>query len=304
MAVAVDQVFRRPVLVLERVPRRVLVVERNRVADAKAVHRAPHVPGHMLECELGCVDAEHDEPAPSIGPVPGLHVRQRAQAVDARVGPEVDQDDLAAELPKSERVAVDPRRETGELRGLPEVPQRGARSLLARASAQPPQLALGPVALLDLALERLRVAGDRSLEVPIDIERDRQRGQPDRDPEALPDTVRVRPQGAHRRPAAERHEEHGDGCADGVRDGEHDRACPDILRRTDHGDRGQHRPRAGNEHEPEARSEQEPAPEVPTRPPRQAEERPLDDLLHFREEQRRRDEEQEPDRDVSQQVLR
>ena len=231
-------------------------------------------------------------------------MRQRAQAVDAGIGPEVDQNDLAAELPKREGVAVDPRRESCELRSLPEVPQRGARGLLARAPTQLPQLALGLVGLLDLALERLRVAGDRRLEVAVDVERDRQRGQRDRDAEPLPDAVRVWPQRVHRRPAAERDEQHWDRGADGVGEREDDRAGPDILRRADHGDRGQHRPRARNEHEPEARSEQEPAAEVPARPPRQAEKRPLDDLLDLREEQRRRDEEQEPDRDVPQQVLR
>jgi hypothetical protein len=38
-------------------------------------------------------------------------------------------------------------------------------------------------ALLDPVLERLRVAGDGSLEMAVDVERDRERGQRDDDPE-------------------------------------------------------------------------------------------------------------------------
>ena len=64
-----------------------------------------------------------------------------------------------------------------------------------------------------------------------------------------------------------------------------------------------HRAGARHEHEPEARAEQEPAAEVAAGPPRQAEERALDDLLDLREEQCRRHEEEERDREVAEQIL-
>ena len=116
VAAPVDQVLRRPVLVPERVPGPVVVVERHRVRDSEPAHGAADVARHVLERELGRVHADHDEALVVVRLVPGLHVRQRAQAVDARVRPEVDQHDLAAQLFRRQRLAVDPVREPGELR--------------------------------------------------------------------------------------------------------------------------------------------------------------------------------------------
>ena len=137
----------------------------------------------------------------------------------------------------------------------------------------------------------------------VDVERDRERGQPHDDAEYLPDAMRVRPERGHAGAAAERDEQHRDGRADRVGDGEHDRAEAHVLRRSDDRDRRQHRAGARHEHEPEARAEQQSAPEVAARSPRQAEERSLDDLLDLREEQCRRDEEQERDREVAEKIL-
>ena len=108
VAAPVDQVLRRPVLVLERVPGLVVVVERDRVRDPQSAHGSADVGRHVLERELGRVHAEDDEPVLVVRPVPGLHVRERPQAVDARVRPEVDEDDLSAQLPERQRLAVDP----------------------------------------------------------------------------------------------------------------------------------------------------------------------------------------------------
>ena len=138
----------------------------------------------------------------------------------------------------------------------------------------------------------------------VDVERDRERRQPDDHAEHLPDAMCVRPERGHPGSAADRDEQHRDGGADRVGEREHDRAEADVLRRSDDRDRRQHRACARHEHEPQARAQQEAASEVPARPPRQAQQRPLDDLLDLREEQRRRDEEEERDRDVAQEVLR
>ena len=56
------------------------------------------VAGVVLERELRRVDADDDEPVVAVLLVPGLEIGQRAQAVDAGVGPEVDQHDLAAQV--------------------------------------------------------------------------------------------------------------------------------------------------------------------------------------------------------------
>ena len=138
----------------------------------------------------------------------------------------------------------------------------------------------------------------------VDIERDRERGQRDDDAEYLADAVRVRPERVHPRPAADRDEQHRYRGADRVSEREHDRAEAHVLRRSDDRDRRQHRPRARHEDEPETRAEEQPASQVTAGPARHPQERPLDDLLHLREEQRRGDEEEEPDRERSQEVFR
>ncbi len=127
VAVPVDEVLRRPVLVPERRPRAVLAVERDRVADAQPLDRAADVRGHRLERELGRVDANDHEPVLAVHAVPRLDVRERAQAVDARVGPEVDQHDLAAQLLDRQGRAVHPAGDPGEVGGRPVVGQRSGR---------------------------------------------------------------------------------------------------------------------------------------------------------------------------------
>ena len=59
--------------------------------------RALHVAGVLLEGELRRVDADDRQPGVAVARVPRLEVGQRADAVDARVGPEVDQHDAAAQ---------------------------------------------------------------------------------------------------------------------------------------------------------------------------------------------------------------
>src|SRR6185369_6028159 len=61
-ALRIDEVMRGPVLVLERAPQHVAVVERDRVADAEVLDRARDIFGLALEGELGRVDANYDEP--------------------------------------------------------------------------------------------------------------------------------------------------------------------------------------------------------------------------------------------------
>ena len=94
----IEEVVRGPVIVLERGPDDELVVERDRIADAEVADRLAHIVRAALERELRRVNPDHDQPVVGIGLVPCANVRDRADAVDAAVGPEVDQDDLALEL--------------------------------------------------------------------------------------------------------------------------------------------------------------------------------------------------------------
>src|SRR5205823_10781243 len=89
--------------------------------------RLADVRDHMLERELRRVDADDLEAVLVVRGVPRIQVRQRAEAVDARVGPEVDEDNLAAELLRRQRLRVDPGGDPGEVRRLPEVLERRSR---------------------------------------------------------------------------------------------------------------------------------------------------------------------------------
>ena len=61
VAVSVDQVVGRPVLVPPRVPGAVVVVDRDRVGDAVLLHRPLHVSDDVLERELGRVHPDDHE---------------------------------------------------------------------------------------------------------------------------------------------------------------------------------------------------------------------------------------------------
>ena len=78
--VAVDEVDRRPVVVLERPPDREVVVDDDGVADAELGGRAAHVVEVVLEAELGRVHADDDEPAVAVALVPRPEVRAACAA--------------------------------------------------------------------------------------------------------------------------------------------------------------------------------------------------------------------------------
>ena len=104
----VDKIDRRPVPVVERPPDGVLAVDRHRVVDAQVLDRVANVVDVLLEFELGRVHADHDEALALVFLGPGAHVRQRAQPVDTRIRPEVDEDDLAAQACSGKRRRVEP----------------------------------------------------------------------------------------------------------------------------------------------------------------------------------------------------
>lgn len=83
-------------MIVERAPDRVVVVERHGIDDSQIVNGASHIVGIFFEGEFRRVNAQHHEAMVLVLGGPGLDVGQRPQAVDARVGPEIDQHDLAA----------------------------------------------------------------------------------------------------------------------------------------------------------------------------------------------------------------
>ena len=102
---AIDEVDGRPVVVVERPPDGEVVVDDDRVVDPEFGGRAAYVVEVVLEPELGRVRADDDDAAVAIPLVPRGEVGQRAQPVDARVRPEVDEDVIPAKSRGRERLA-------------------------------------------------------------------------------------------------------------------------------------------------------------------------------------------------------
>ena len=125
-AVRVDEVERRPVVVVEGAPDLVVVVDRDGVADPSLRRRLPHAVDVVLERELRRVDADDDQPVVPIGIGPRTDVRLGPQPVDARQRPEVDEDDAPVKLGQVERLGVEPRDRAAE-RGHVETVERGHR---------------------------------------------------------------------------------------------------------------------------------------------------------------------------------
>src|SRR5262249_38160241 len=92
----------------------VLAVDRDRITDSVLLNRPADVVDVPLERKLGRVDADDDQTLIRVLLRPRADVAEGAQPVDARVRPEVDQDDLAAQPFGCERLPVEPARRAVE----------------------------------------------------------------------------------------------------------------------------------------------------------------------------------------------
>ena len=117
-ALGVDQDQGRPAIDAEPVPDDLVGVVDHRVLDPVLVDLLADVLGLALGLELGGVDADDDQLV-LVFLLEGGEVGQDVVAVDAAIGPEVEQDDLAAQLfevdrpggvePADSPLQVDPR---------------------------------------------------------------------------------------------------------------------------------------------------------------------------------------------------
>src|SRR4029079_6023695 len=97
LSTCIDEVQRRPILVPEGPPDRIVVVDDDRPVDSHRLHRPAHVLEIVLERELRRMYADDDD-ARLVPLGPGTHVRKRAQPVDARVGAEIHDHDFPCEI--------------------------------------------------------------------------------------------------------------------------------------------------------------------------------------------------------------
>ena len=116
-AVLVDQVFGRPVAVGVAAPDGAGVILHYRPGYALVNGGLGYVVVEFLELEFGGVDADDYQPIGGVAGMPGLQVGQGADAVDAAVGPEIDQHNFAAQFLHGKGLAVNPFLGAGELRG-------------------------------------------------------------------------------------------------------------------------------------------------------------------------------------------
>src|SRR5262249_15378109 len=96
-AVRIEDVEGRPVLVPESPPDPEIVVDSHRPRDADLLHLLTHVVQVVLEDELGRMGADDQKFRAAVALGPGSQIRNGAPPVDAGVGPEIDQHDLAAQ---------------------------------------------------------------------------------------------------------------------------------------------------------------------------------------------------------------
>ena len=97
-----------PVVVHERIPDRIVVVDRDRVGHPHVREGAADVGEVVLEGELGGMHADDDQALIPVLLGPGAEIGEGAQPVDAGVGAEVDEDDMAAQIGGGEGRGVEP----------------------------------------------------------------------------------------------------------------------------------------------------------------------------------------------------
>ena len=223
---------------------------------------------HLLERVLGGVHADDLEPGGGVVLGPGLDVRKLALAVDAGVGPEVDEDDLAVERGQAQRLAaggVQPLLDAGEAgRGAALLHSgaavQGRRLAVLQGYAAAATLGCGRGALFQGVAQGLGVVRDVTRNDVREVERQRD-GQDDhhRTADRAEGTL-VTPESAEplsHAAARKREGEQRYRGADGEAQGETDRAEADVAGRACHGDGGKDRPRARHEDRAEGDTEDE-----------------------------------------------
>ena len=222
------------------------------------------------------MDANHGEPVLVVLLVPGLDIGQRADAVDAGVGPEVDEDDLPPELVEAQRLVaggVEPVLGPGEVRRLEVHGQAlagrrlaGARLVRHRPAAmERREVARDARALLDAAgrIDQRggEVAGDGALEADVEVG-DHHDG--DSDHHGAHHHLDAGAQGAEvvrDPPAAEHQQVEHDRRPDRVGERHREPADREVLRGGDGDHPGEDRAGTRRVHQAEAGAEQHPTTE-------------------------------------------
>ena len=310
------EILGRPVAVAVVGPRREAVVHRDRVGDAEVLCAADDVGLLLLEGVLGRVHPDDLETLVAVRVIPPDDVGDRPLAVDAGVGPEVDEHDLAAQrLEVDRRVSgsVEPLRDALDIGGRPAAlefgPAVGAvRQFGVLLVDDAAQVELAQLFLTaDLFLQRTRVVGDRALqdggqvEHQCDGEQDRHHPCGDAD-FALPPPERG---DAFGHPlSGEGKDQQRQGGTDRERQRQRHGGQPDGSGGARDDDGGQHRARARHVQHAERQTQAESASAGTELLLRKLRERLLQQCLELREDESEADGNQRDERDPADRVLR
>src|SRR5215218_7444724 len=104
----IDKIQSRPIPVMEGPPYGKLIIDGDRVFDPSLFHGPANVVDVLLKSELRRMDADHHQSLILVFLGPSADVGSRSQPVDARVGPEVDEDDFSPQSWRGQGQRIQP----------------------------------------------------------------------------------------------------------------------------------------------------------------------------------------------------
>ena len=107
-AVCADEIKGGPGIVVECAPDPEVIVDRDGISHAELAERGADIVDLLLEGEFRRMHADHDQPLIAVLVGPCANMREDAEAVDAGIGPEIDQHDLALQVCSLQRCGVEP----------------------------------------------------------------------------------------------------------------------------------------------------------------------------------------------------
>src|SRR5437588_3931998 len=107
-ASAVNEVLGRQIAIGECLPKFVLAIQDNRISQAKFADPALHVGFLLGKSEFRSMHSDDNQTRRGVAAVPLLHIGQSADRAERGVIPEIDEHDLAAQLPQIQRWRVQP----------------------------------------------------------------------------------------------------------------------------------------------------------------------------------------------------
>src|SRR5215471_13147768 len=114
----IDDIERRPIMVIEGSPYREIIVDRDWIKDPHVFRLSADIVDVSLEREFGRVHADHHQSFILVFLSPGADIRKRAQPIDTRVRPDVDEDNLPTQSGRRQWLRVEPPGREAERRQL------------------------------------------------------------------------------------------------------------------------------------------------------------------------------------------